>query len=272
MNIFYNIRLEIFYTLNDNVNNDKLIKSIKLLNKKNKIFIMEKYNPKYSFNNQIYISIENKKLIFNFNHLYYDGYSTYLILQKIDDIYRGEITHFKFDFYDFEFDLVKYYYNNIKILSKINYKHIYDSFIIKKNKKTIKILKNKLNPISTKEIIYYLLNKLKIEKYCLLVNMRSIFKNYENVLGNLVYVSNSINKNQEIRPMLEQDANISMEKLSNNIPNTILVNSFLNFILPSIITSFSINTNVFNINVFGNHIIIYPLNTDKEYIIVDYCY
>ena len=147
---------------------------------------------------------------------------------------------------------------------RADYKNVYN-LLVKKNKKTIKILKSNFKTLATSEIIYYIINKFKIQQYCLVVNARKIFAEYENSLGNLVYVSNIINKNEEIRTILEKDVNIKLEKLLNTIPSTLMINSYLSFLLPSFIKSFSMD-----ITSFGNLIFIYPLNLDDKYIIFDY--
>ena len=97
------------------------------------------------------------------------------------------------------------------------------------------------------------------------MNARKIFAEYENCLGNLVYVSNVINKEDEIRTILEKDVNTSLEKLLNTIPKTLMINSYLSFLLPSFIKSFTMD-----ITSFGNLIFIYPLNMDEKYIVFDY--
>lgn len=271
MNFIYNRRLDFYFILNDKVDKDKLIKSIKILNKKNKIIKIAKANITQSCTNKkIYIIIENNNFIVNFSHLFYDAYSINLVLQKIDEIYKtdgvckGEIKNYKFKFYDLDVSLVDYLYNNIKILYRADYKNIYN-LLVKKNKKTIKILKSNFVNLSTSEILYYIINKFKIQQYCLVVNARKIFAEYENCLGNLVYVSNIINKNQEIRTILEKDVNTSLEKLLNTIPSILMINSYLSFLLPSFIKSFTMD-----ITSFGNLIFIYPLNLDDKYIIFDY--
>ena len=122
-----------------------------------------------------------------------------------------------------------------------------------------------MNNLSSSEIINYIINKFKIENYCLVVNARKIFKEYENILGNLIYISNKINKDEDIRSILEKDVDLKLTSLLNTIPNTLLINSYLSFNLPSFIKTFKME-----ITSFGNVIFIYPLNLDNKYIIIDY--
>jgi hypothetical protein len=271
MNFIYNRRLDFYFILNNKVDKDKLIKSINIINKKNKIIKLAKANITQSCSNKkIYIIIEDNNFIVNFSHLFYDAYSINLVLQKIDEIYKtdgvckGEIKNYKFKFYDLDVSLINYLFNNVKILYRADYKNVYN-LLVKKNKKTIKILKSNFKTLTTSEIIYYINKKLNIQEYCLVVNARKIFAEYENCLGNLVYVSNIINKEDEIRTILEKDVNTSLEKLLNTIPKTLMINSYLSFLLPSFIKSFTMD-----ITSFGNLIFIYPLNMDEKYIVFDY--
>lgn len=264
MNSFFNYRIELHSTLCDNVNLDKLIKSIKTLNKINKIFKLEKCSTSDANDNQIYIFVENGFLTCNFSHLHYDGYSISLIFKKIDQIYKDEIKNYKFNIYNSKFNLIKFCYNSIKLLSKLNYKNAYN-FIFKKNKKTIKIAKTKFKDFSSKEIIHHVVDKLGIRDYCLVLNARKIYNEYENVLGNLVYFSNTITKNQDIRSVLENDEKIILKKkLNNTVPNAFLINSYLNFVLPSYVKQLKITS------MLGNFMMIYPINNDEKYIVVDY--
>ena len=57
----------------------------------------------------------------------------------------------------------------------------------------------------------------------------------------------------------------SLVKLLNTIPKTLMINSYLSFLLPSFIKSFTMD-----ITSFGNLIFIYPLNMDDKYIVFDY--
>lgn len=264
MNSFFNYRINVHVTLCDNINLDKLIKSIKTLNKINKIFKLEKCRTSNPNDNQIYIFIEHGILICNFSHLHYDGYSIYLIFNKIDQIYKDEIKNYKFNIYTSKFNLITFCYNNIKLLSKINYKNACN-FFVRKNKKTIKITKTTFKDFSSKEIIHHVIDKEGIREYCLLLNARKIHNEYENVLGNLVYFSNIINKDQDIRSVLKYDEKINLkQKLNSTVPNALLINSYLNFVLPSYVKHLSMSSMI------GNCMMISPINNDEKYIVVDY--
>jgi hypothetical protein len=264
MNSFFNYRINVHLTLCDNINLDKLIKSIKTLNKINKIFKLEKCNTSNPNDNQIYIFIEHGILICNFSHLHYDGYSIYLILNKIDQIYKDEIKNYKFNIYTSKFNLITFCYNNIKLLTKINYKNACN-FFVRKNKKIIKITKTKFKDFSSKEIIHHVVDKEGVREYCLLLNARKIHNEYENVLGNLVYFSKVINKDQDIRSVLKYDEKINLEKkLNSTVPNALLINSYLNFVLPSYVRHLSTSSMI------GNCMIISPINNDEKYIVIDY--
>jgi hypothetical protein len=266
MNVFFDFRTTINFTLNDNIDINKLIKSIKKLNKVNdNLFILRECNTSDVNDNRIYITIENNNFKLNFSHRYYDGYSIVLINQKIDQIYKDEIKNYKFIIYDLNYSRLKLITNNIRILTQLTLKTIYKRVIKKKNKETFKILKTKLNEVSTKEIIYYILNKFEIENYCLILNARKIYNKYENVLGNLVYFSQKLNKNNEIRQILQNDNKISLEKkLNNSIPDGVIINSYLNFNLPSFLKYLKVP------HFCNDYITIHPINTYEKYILVEY--
>ena len=195
------------------------------------------------------------------------------ILQKIDQIYKDEIENYKFDFYDNKYSNLNLIKNSIKIIPRYNYKNLYYAFLKKRNKKTIKILKTTFNELSTKEITHYLVDRLKIENYCLTLNARKKYTEYEGVLGNLIYYTGILNKNTNInikKNMDNKKNNYSMEELINSSCSpTLQINSYLNFKLPSFIKYFSPpNVSIHN----GNYIFIHPINNNEKYIIVDYYY
>lgn len=272
MNFYFNYRMNRQYMLYDNIDLNKLIKSIKTLNKINKIFKLEKCSTSDENDDQIYIFIENNQLTINYSHLLYDGYSIFLILEKIDQIYKNEIENYKFKIYNSKPSFIASCYNNIKMLnnikSNLNYENIYTFFFKKINKKTIKIVKTKFNILSSKEIIHHVVDKLGIRDYCLVINARKIYKEYENVLGNLIYFSNTINKNQDIKSVLENDKKSSLEKkLNNTIPNALLINSYVQMIAPSFVKHVIVPTPP---RFKGKYMTIQPINNDKKYVVVDY--
>ena len=273
MNILYYTRLNLLTILHDNADINKIITSIKKLNKINKIFKLEKCETSNVEDRNIYIFIKNNILHLNFSHLFYDGYSIAFIFQKIDQIYKDEITNYKFQLYHDNYSKVKLVKNSIKIIPKFNYKNIYYGLFKEQNKKTIKILKSKLNELSTKEVIYYLVDELNIKNYCLILNARKKYTEYEGVLGNLVYYSGTLNKNtnKNLKNHIdnkENNRNIE-EVINSSCPRMLQVNSLLNFNIPSFAKYLSLqDVNKFN----GNHIRIYPVNQNEKYIIVDYYY
>jgi hypothetical protein len=125
--------------------------------------------------------------------------------------------------------------------------------------------------LSTKEITHYVVDQLKIKKYCLTLNARKQYSEYEGVLGNLIYHSGVLNKNTNIRKHIHNTKNeYSIEKVINSsCAPTLEINSYLNFTLPSFIKYFS-PTRVNKIN--GEYIVIHPVNNDEKYIIIDYYY
>jgi len=271
MNIIFYSRIILTGTLYDNVDVTKLISSIKKINKTNNIFKLEKCNTSDPKDCNIYIFIKNNTLNIYYSHLYYDGYSIGIILEKIDQIYKDEIENYKFDFYDNKCSNLNLIKNSIKIIPRYNYKNLYYGIFKKRNKKTIKILKTTFNELSTKEITHYLVDRLKIENYCLTLNARKKYTEYEGVLGNLVYYSGIFNKNTNIKKHMNNKENdYSIEKVINSsCPLTLQVNSYLNFKLPSFIKYFPPPS----VNIFtGNYILIHPVNNNEKYIIVDYYY
>lgn len=273
MNFLFDYRMTFKLTLHDNddININKLIKLIKILSKSNdSIFILGECHDKDVNDKHIYIGIKNKNMTINFSHVYYDGYSIFFILHKIDEIYKDEIDNYIFNIYHPNYSKFKVVINNIKLLPRINLKFAYDYVMEnKKNKKKIKILKTNFNEeVSTKDIIYYLQDKnniINIKNYCLIVNARKHFNEYENYLGNLVYFSGIMNKDNDIRKSLQIKNEVSLEKkLNNTFPNGLLINSYLKFILPSFVKYLKPPVPC------GNYIFIHPVNSDEKYILVEY--
>lgn len=280
MNILFNFRVILSATLHENIDANKIIKSIKKISKSNNnIFIVEEFHDISDvINNCIYFTIQNNILKINFSHIFYDGYSIFFILHKIDQIYKDEIDNYIFNIYYPNYSKFKVVINSIKLLPKINIKNVYNSLIknkITKNKITknkiiktkIKILKTNLNELSTREVIDYLLDKHVLKEYCLIINARKLYNEYENVLGNLVFFSDNLNKDSNIRKSLQKKKKVSLEeKLNSTVPNRMLVNSYLNFILPSFLKYLKPPV------AFGNYMIIHPVNNNEKYILVDYYY
>ena len=104
MNLIYFRRLTFKYKLN-NCDIDKIIKSINKISNDNKYIIYTKkyilFNKDNILSNKIYFYIKkNKYLKINFSHLYYDAYSIFHILNKIDLIYNNKLDNYKFNFYN----------------------------------------------------------------------------------------------------------------------------------------------------------------------------
>ena len=97
MNVLFNHRLTLSLTLDEKTDVNKLIKSIKQLSKSNgNIFIIGKCESSDVNDNCIYFTIQNNILKFNFSHIFYDGYSIWLIFQKIQAVYENEIHPYLF--------------------------------------------------------------------------------------------------------------------------------------------------------------------------------
>lgn len=271
MNISFYSRITFTVLLYDNVDITKLLNSIKKINKTNNIFKIEKCHTSDPKDCNIYFFIKNNTLTINFSHLYYDGYSIGFIFEKIDQIYKDEIKIHTFKVYDKKYSTFNLITNSIKMLPSLNYKNIYYALHKKRSKKTIKILKTELNELSTKKITYYIVDKFKIKNYCLTLNARKKYTEYEGVLGNLVYYSGILNKNTNNEKMQNTKPNYSIENAINNnfAPTVLQINSYLNFKLPSFVKYFSPpSVSIFN----GNYILIHPVNNNEKYIIVDYYY
>lgn len=277
MNIYYFCRKDVSFILHDNVDIDKLIKSIKKISRMNKILKFENFSTSDPKDNSIIIFIQKNILKVNFSHLYYDMYSIWLIFQKIDKIYKDEIENYKFNIYN-EYSKLEFITNTLKVAHKIipniKYKNVYNSIHKKQNKKTIKILKTMLNELSTTKIIDYMIDKLNIKEYCLFINARKIFNEYEDVLGNLIYYSDVLKPNTNIRKSIHmQSKNRSLKQMINGYyPQTTEINSYLNFTLPSFAKFFlPIKTKVHRLRFTGgDYILIHPVDNDEKYIIIDY--
>jgi hypothetical protein len=268
MNILFDYRVTLHFTICENIDETKLIKSIKKLSRSNRdIFIIGECKTSDVNDNCIYFTIQNNNLEINFSHIHYDGYSVWLVCQKIDQIYKNEVKNYTFQIYDVNYSKIKIFTNTIKILPKVNIKHIYNVLTKNKheNKTKIKILKTNFNEISTKEVIRYLVDKLELKEYYLILNARKTYNEYEDVLGNLVYFSGKLNIKDDIRTNIQKNKNESLEKkLNATAPNGLLVNSYLNFTLPSFIKHFIPPVPC------ANYIVIHPVNNNKKYILVDY--
>jgi hypothetical protein len=95
MNIIYYRRVIFTFKLN-NININKIKNSIKIISDINKFIIYSKnINNKNVLSKKIIFNIKKKYLIINFSHLFYDAYSIFYILNKVDLIYKNEINDIK---------------------------------------------------------------------------------------------------------------------------------------------------------------------------------
>jgi hypothetical protein len=266
--IIYYKRCEIDFELN-NINLDKLNKCINKVEKNIKLIklINNKKNNYNVLDKIIYFKINinsNKNIMnINFSHIYYDAYSIFTILEIIDNIYLDNISSYpKLNIYKLNKSLISNIYYNIQLIKNFSLKNIFN-FFYKRNKRTYKININKIKDLSNPEIIKFILKKLNINEYCLYVNARKIFPELNNKIGNLIYISNNIKINDNIRDILDKDKNYTIDILINKLGNSTLINSYLGFNLPSFVKK--INTN--NLS-FSNTIFIHPLT--KKYLYFDY--
>jgi hypothetical protein len=267
--ILYYKRCEINFELN-NINLDKINKCINIVAKNIKLIKLINKSTNYSVLDKIIyfkINVISNKIIMNinFSHVYYDAYSIFTILEIIDNIYLDKISSYpELNIYKFDKSLTSIIYNNINLIKNFSIKSTIDYFY-KRNKKAYKININKIKDLSNPEIIKFILKKLNINEYCLYVNARKIFPELNNKIGNLIYISNNIKINDNIRDILDKDKNYTIDILINKLGKSTLINSYLGFNLPSFVKK--INANDLS---FSNTIFIHPLT--KDYLYFDYYY
>lgn len=265
MNLIYYRRLTFNFELN-NCDFNKITKSIKKLSKNNKFIIYSKYNKNNILSNNIYFYIfNNKYLKINFSHIYYDAFSIFFILDKIDLIYKNELEEFTFDSIDCKFNYIDFFKNNFNLLKNLKISNTIKSFT-NKNKKTFKILKKEVTNLSNSELIKKILKSHHIDKFCLVINARKIFTEFDNLLGNIIFVSDDINIKDDLREKINHYSEKKFIDIANSKPNSFMVNSYIGFSNPSFVKKFHME-----ITSFGNFIYIYPYNNDDEFIIYD-CY
>ena len=268
--ILYYKRCVIDFEIN-NINLNKLNKFIIKISKDIKIvkLVKKKYFNYDPLDKIIYFyyNITPSKIILNinFSHVYYDAYSIFTILEIIDNMYQKKIDHCPIlNIYELKNSFTKSIINNINLTKSLNINGIINYFY-KRNKKSFKININKIKNLSNPEIIKFILNKLQVNEYCLYVNARKIFPELNNKIGNLIYISNNIKINDNIRDILDKDKNYSLDILINKLGKSTLINSYLGFNLPSFVKK--LNTDDLS---FSNTIFIHPLTND--YLYFDYYY
>ncbi len=268
--ILYYKRCELDFELN-NINLNKLNKCIKKISKDIKIIklVKKKYFNYEPLDKVIYfyINVSSSKIILNinFSHVYYDAYSIFTILEIIDNMFQKKIDRCPIlNFYELKNSFTTSIINNINLICSLNFKGILN-YLNKRRKITYKINLNLIKNLSNPEIIKFILNKLNVNEYCLYVNARKIFPELNNKIGNLIYISNNINLNDNIRDILERDKNYSLDILINKLGKSTLINSYLGFNLPSFVKK--LDSDELS---FSNSIFIHPLT--KDYLYFDYYY
>lgn len=153
--------------------------------------------------------------------------------------------------------------NNFNLLKQISIKNTYD-YITKNNKKTFKIKKKDIENLSNSELIKKIISKHNIIEFCMIVNGRKIFNEFENLLGNIIFITENINVNDNIRDKLNYYLDKNILNLFNSLPGAFLINSYIGFQNPSFVKKFNME-----INLFGNLLFIYPYNNDENFIMYD---
>lgn len=269
--LLYYKRCLVNFELN-NINLDKLNKCINKIAKNIKLIklINNKKDIDYDIlDDIIYFRIKkySNKIIMNinFSHVYYDAYSIFKILEIIDNIYLDKISSCpELNIYNFDKSFMTNVYNNIELTKNFSIKGAINYFY-KRNKKSYKVNINVIKDLSNTEIIKFILEKMNIYEYCLYVNARKIFTEFNNKIGNLIYISQNIKINDNIRDILDKDKEYTFDTLINRLGKSTLINSYLGFNLPSFVKK--LNTeNLLS----GNTIFIHPLT--KDYLYFDYYY
>lgn len=270
MNLLYFFPYHFKLEIKNNVDINKLVKSIKFISKSN-AFIKCIKNPSMfdynvGFDANVYFWIEHNVLNIKFCHLYYDGYSIFYILKQIDLIYTNYNDKNKIVIkqYKCEYEFYKLMQIAITSITHINFNAL--NIINVHKLKVMRIKKTDVKSLSNIDIIIYVLKKLQINKFSLIVNLRKIFVEKNNTMGNFVYYINEIEPNEiDIRQKLKEQSNYELnDLLANIIPTNTLVNSYLGFKLPSFIKKIN------DLHSMNNYIFICPANTSDKYYIIYY--
>jgi len=260
-------RFVLKFKLHDDANQNKIITSIKQLEKDNRYIKYENKVGGIGTNKTLSFIIKNNTLIVSWSHLYYDMYSIKFVLSKIDDVYHEKIKTFTFVYY--KHSIYQFVKDDIQIFKNI--KHMCkDAFHVHlcDKKKIIKIPKNKLqSPLSSSEIFKHILNELKIDEYNLTVNLRKIYPEYNEQLGMLSCLPSVIKTNDNLHHYLKK---LSRKPLEDNLLNKYqiksCITSLLNMKVPSFIDETKIVKDICDIKYYKETIIILPENTDEQYI------
>jgi hypothetical protein len=269
-------RFVLKFKIHKDADQKKIITAIKRLEKNNQYIRYEDKVGGVGTNKTLSFIIKDDTLIISWSHLYYDMYSVNFVLSIIDDIYNDKIKTFTFTYY--KHSLYQFVKDDIQIFKNI--KHMCkDAFHIHQcdKKKIIKIPKNKLqSPLSSSELFKHILNKLKIDEYCITINLRKIHPEYNEQLGMLSNISTIINKNDNLQNYLK---NMSQKTIKENFLNNYhvkpCITSLLNMKTPSFIDETKVLKDLkdlSNMKYFKEFITILPEKIDKKYIIAVYVY
>jgi hypothetical protein len=270
-NLFWSLkRFVIKFPLCDNMNKKKLIKSIQRLETDNEYIKYEDKIGGIGTNKTLSFIIKKNTLFVNWSHLYYDMYSIKFVLSKIDDVYNNKINTYKFKYY--QHSLHQFISDDIGMFKNM-YKDVFNIHICDK-KKHIKIPKSELSsPLSTSEVFTYILNKLNVDEYCLTVNLRKLYPNYDEQLGSLSIISSTIHKNDNLQKHLKKLSRKTLEEnLLNKYQIKTCITSLLHLNVASFIDEKKIVKDVCDITYYKETVTILPENTDKNYIIAVYLY
>jgi len=256
------------FPLHDDINERKLIQSIQRLETDNEYIKYEDKIRGIGTSKTLSFIIQKNELIVSWSHLYYDMYSIKFVLSKIDDVYYNKINTYKFKYY--QHSLYHFISDDIRSFTRV----VDGVFNIHKcdKKKYIKIPKSELSsPLSTSEIFTYILNKLNVDEYCLIVNLRNIYPEYVEQLGSLSISGIHIHKNDNLQKYLKKLSRKTLEEnLLKNYNKNLCINSLLNMNVASFIDEKKIVKNVCDITYYKETVIILPKNTDKKYVIAVY--
>ena len=260
-------RFVLKFPLHKNADQNKIIKSIRQLEKNNEYIKYEDKIGGIGTNKTLSFIIKNNTLIVSWSHLYYDMYSIKFVLSKIDDIYQDKLKTFTFKYY--KHSLYQFVKDDIQIFKNI--KHMCkDAFHVHhcNKKKYINIPKNKLQtPLSSSEIFKNILDKLNIDEFNITVNLRKLYPEYNEQLGMLSCLPAVLKKNDNLQNFLKKMSRKPLEEnLLNKYQVTSCITSLLNMKVPSFIDETKVVKDICDIKYYKETIIILPENTNEKYI------
>ena len=260
-------RFVLKFRLHKNADQNKIIKSIRQLEKNNEYIKYEDKIGGIGTNKTLSFIIKNNTLIVSWSHLYYDMYSIKFVLSKIDDIYQDKLKTFTFKYY--KHSLYQFVKDDIQIFKNI--KHMCkDAFHVHhcNKKKYINIPKNKLQtPLSSSEIFKNILDKLNIDEFNITVNLRKLYPEYNEQLGMLSCLPAVLKKNDNLQNFLKKMSRKPLEEnLLNKYQVTSCITSLLNMKVPSFIDETKVVKDICDIKYYKETIIILPENTNEKYI------